>query len=281
MTSVQFSIVVPLYNAAGYVERCIRALLSQTLPAGSYEILLVDNNSTDRSAEIVRRFDCVRLLNEPEQGSYAARNRGIREAQGEIAAFTDPDCVPREDWLEQIGHAMTDPQTGIVLGDRRFARDSGVLGMLAAYESALGARIFTTQRVNSYYGYTNNMAIGMSIAKALGGFEHRQRGADSLFLRRAVERYGAPVLKYAPEVVVRHLEIAGVRDYLRKKRVYGKVNRDSAVATPQALPLATRWALALQAKRDCSSSLAETIGFLSVLAAGATQFEWERRKIGE
>jgi glycosyltransferase involved in cell wall biosynthesis len=278
---MQFSVVVPLYNAAGYVERCVRALLSQTLSADRYEILLVDNNSTDRSAEIVRRFNRVRLLNEPEQGSYAARNRGIREAQGEIVAFTDPDCVPREDWLEQIGHAMADPDTGVVLGDRRFARDSGVLGMLAAYESALGAQIFATQRVKSYYGYTNNMAVRMPIVKALGGFQHRLRGADSLFLRRAVELYGPPVLQYAPEVLVRHLEIAGIRDYLRKKRVYGKVNRDFAVATPQALPLATRWALAVQAKRERASSLAETIGFLSVLAAGATQFEWERRKIGK
>jgi glycosyltransferase involved in cell wall biosynthesis len=275
---MKFSIVVPLYNAAAYVERCVRALLSQTAPADCYEILVVDNNSTDASAAIAGSFDRVQLMEEPDQGSYAARNRGIRGARGEIVAFTDPDCVPREDWLEQIGRAMGDPTTGVVLGERRFARDSGVLGMLAAYESALGARIFTTQRTKSYYAYTNNMAVRMSLLKALGGFEHRLRGADSQFLRRAMELHGAPVLKYAPEAVVRHLEIAGIRDYLGKKRVYGMVNRDSALATPQALPLAMRWELAVKETRERAASLAETAGFLGVLAAGAMRFEWERRK---
>ena len=84
---MEFSVIVPVFNAAKYLERCIRALLSQTLPTDRYEILMVDNNSTDQSAAIIRSFDPVKLLNEPEQGSYAARNRGIREAHGARAAY--------------------------------------------------------------------------------------------------------------------------------------------------------------------------------------------------
>jgi len=279
---MEFSVIVPVFNAAKYLERCISALLSQTLPADRYEILMVENNSTDQSAAIIRSFDRVRLMNEPEQGSYAARNRAIREAQGEIIAFTDPDCIPQQDWLERIRRAMAGSETrpGVILGDRRFARDSGVLGMLAAYESALGARIFTTQRVPCYYGYTNNMAVRMSIVKALGGFQHRLRGADSLFLRRAVEVYGAPVVKYAPDALVRHLEIDGISNYLEKKRIYGKLNRDSGIATPEALSLATRFELAARVKREQGSSFIESIGFLGILAAGAMQFELERRSGG-
>jgi glycosyltransferase involved in cell wall biosynthesis len=274
---VKFSVIVPVFNAAIYVERCVRALLSQSLPAEQYEILMVDNNSTDRSAAIIGNFDRVRLINETEQGSYAARNRGVRESQGEIAAFTDPDCVPQEDWLEQILCAMADSETGVILGARRFASDSGVLGLLADYESALGARIFTTHRVKCYYGYTNNMSVRMSIMKALGGFQHWQRGADSGFLRLTIERYGVTVLRYAPEVLVRHLEIDSIRDYLEKKGIYGKVNRNADLS-PQALPLAGRFELAGQVMRKCGCSLAERIAFLGVLGAGAMEFEWERRK---
>lgn len=278
MTRMEFSVIVPVFNAAEYLERCVRALLSQTFPAAGYEILMVDNNSTDQSAAILRSFGRVRLMNESEQGSYAARNRGLLEARGEIVAFTDPDCVPQEDWLEQIRRAMADPETRVVLGDRRFVCDSGVLGMLAAYESALAAEIFTTRRVKSYYGYTNNMSVRTGTLREVGGFQHRLRGADGLFLRRAVELYGLPVLKYAPEVMVRHLEIAAISDYLQKKVVYGRFSRDSELATPKALSLAERFELALKVKRQSGASLTENIGFLSVLAAGAVQFEWERRK---
>src|SRR5678815_1507408 len=126
--TMDFSIVVPFFNAERYIERCARALLAQAYPAERYEILMVDNNSTDSSARIVRGFDRVRLLQESEQGSYAARNRGIDQARGDIVTFTDPDCEPRKDWLEQIGRAMDGPGTQLVLGDRLFAGDRGVLG---------------------------------------------------------------------------------------------------------------------------------------------------------
>ena len=136
---MDFSIVVPFFNAEKFIERCVQALVAQTFPADRYEILMVDNNSQDSSAGIVRRFERVKLLQETEQGSYAARNRGIQDARGSIVAFTDPDCVPREDWLEQIGRAMAQPDAGLVLGERQFASDSGILGRLAGYESGLAA----------------------------------------------------------------------------------------------------------------------------------------------
>jgi glycosyltransferase involved in cell wall biosynthesis len=272
---MDFSIVVPVFNAAKYVERCVRALLVQTYPADRYEIMIVDNNSADGSAEMVRD-NRVTIVHEAEQGAYSARNRGMREARGEVVVFTDPDCEPRADWLEQIRCAMAGPGTGVVLGNRRFAQDTGILGMLAAYESALGSHIFTTQHVECYYAYTNNMAVRMSILKDLDGFRSLDRGADSLFLRQAIERYGRSVLKYAPEAVVRHLEIASIRDYLDKKAVYGKVNGDRMLATPGSLPLATRLKLALKVQSEQGGSVAARIGFIGTLAAGAIRFERNR-----
>ena len=280
MTAIDFSVVVPFFNAGRFIERCAVALLSQTYPADRFEILMVDNNSTDRSAHIVGKFDRISLLRETQQGSYAARNRGIQEARGAIVAFTDPDCVPRDNWLELIGRAMTEPQTKVVLGDRQFAIDTGILGTLAAYESALSARIFTEERVDCYYAHTNNMAVRMSFLKALGCFRALQRGADSLFIRRAVDQYGRSVVKYAPQAVVRHLEVASVRDYVEKKSIYGKVNQSRELATPNALPLGVRLELALRANRERRGSLAHAVGLLAVLAAGSIRFEWERRQGG-
>jgi glycosyltransferase involved in cell wall biosynthesis len=271
---MEFSVVVPFFNAEKFIERCAQALLTQTLPPDRYEILMVDNNSQDSSASIVRRFDRVRLLQEAEQGSYAARNRGIDAARGEIVAFTDPDCVPRKDWLEQIGRAMAQPHTALVLGGRQFATDSGILGMLAAYESGTVARIFAGQEAGCYFGYTNNMSVRMSIVKAIGGFQKLARGADTLFLRRVAELYGGSALQYNPDAMVRHLEIARVRDYLRKKTIYGQVRRRMDTDAPGSLPLATRVKLALRANGERGGSLADRIAFFGILAAGAIRFEW-------
>jgi glycosyltransferase involved in cell wall biosynthesis len=276
--AIRFSVVVPFYNPGTYIHRCAKALISLAYPAELYEIIMVDNNSTDESAGIVEQFDRITLLREAQQGSYAARNRGIRHARGEIVAFTDPDCVPRADWLEQIGRAMERPETGIVLGDRQFALDGGVLGMLAAYESELAAQVFAQEQPDYYYAYTNNMAIRAAILTTLGGFRTLIRGADSLFLRRAVDHYGRAVLRYAPQAVVRHLEIANIHDYLEKKSVYGRVSRNSELATPRALSLGTRFKLALSARKKAAASVADSIGFFGVLAAGAARFEWQRRQ---
>jgi len=276
--TVAISVVIPVYNAARYLDRCIEGLLSQTLARDQYEILMIDNNSTDGSDRIIEGFGGVRLLKEPEQGSYAARNRGLREASGGIVVFTDPDCVPETDWLEQMQRALSEPGVGVVLGGRRFATDTGALGMLSAYEEAIAARIFGTQSIRSYYGYTNNMAVRMSIVRELDGFEHRMRGADSIFLRRAVELHGPSILRYVPGAVVRHLEIESIRDYLEKKAVYGKVNHDPATATPQPLPLAARLELAMSARPSGGGSMAESMRFWGTLALGAALFEWKRWK---
>jgi glycosyltransferase involved in cell wall biosynthesis len=278
MTELDFSIVVPVFNAEPFIERCLRSLIQQTYPADRYEIIVVDNNSSDRSAAIVAKFNRVKLLHEPEQGSYAARNTGIRVARGEVVAFTDPDCEVQADWLRKIAQAMERAEACLVLGDRRFAGDAGVLGMLAAYESAVGALIFNTEKVDCYYAYTNNMAVRMSLLKSLGGFRHLERGADTLFLRDALAQYSPSIVQYAPAVVVRHLEISRVEDYLRKKGIYGRVDGRRGMANRRALPLIERMALALRIKRESGASIAMNIGFLGSLAAGAARFEWEMRR---
>jgi glycosyltransferase involved in cell wall biosynthesis len=271
---MDFSIVVPFFNAEKFIERCVQALVAQKFPADRYEILMVDNNSHDSSAAIVRRFERVQLLQEPEQGSYAARNRAIHQARGRIVAFTDPDCVPREDWLEQISRAMAQPDAALVLGKRQFARDSGILGMLAAYESGVAARVFEGRQVDCYYGYSNNMAVRKSTLEAIGGFRKLVRGADTLLLRRVVELFGTSALQYSPDMMVRHLEIAGVSDYLRKKTIYGRVHRHMEPGAPHSLPVATRFELALRANRERGGSLVDTLVFFGILAAGAIRFEW-------
>jgi glycosyltransferase involved in cell wall biosynthesis len=114
------SIVVPFYNEEKHIKQCIQALLSLDYPRDRYEILTVNNNSTDRSVEIVSSYPEVRLLHEKKQGDFPARNVGVSNARGEIIAFTDSDTAPYPEWLRQAMEAMRDQNTALVVGNLQF-----------------------------------------------------------------------------------------------------------------------------------------------------------------
>jgi hypothetical protein len=87
-------------------------------------------------------------------------------------------------------------------------------------------------------------------------------------------------IAYAPAMMVRHLEIEGVRDYLEKKSIYGRVNRNPDVSPQRPLPLRTRLQLAMRVIRERRLGPGTAIGLIGALAAGAVQFDWQRRRSG-
>jgi len=88
------SVIVPALNAEKAIKECILSLLNQNYPKNKYEIIFVDNNSTDNTYNILKKFrKRIKILKELEEGSYRARNKGLRSARGSIIAFTDSDCI--------------------------------------------------------------------------------------------------------------------------------------------------------------------------------------------
>ncbi|MBN2372462.1 glycosyltransferase [bacterium] len=98
---VKFSVIVPVYNGEKTLERCLSALKRQTIPRDDYEIILVDDGSTDGTANIARS-NVDKYLYQKNQGPAAARNLGVRMANGKIVLFTDSDCEPVENWIEEM-----------------------------------------------------------------------------------------------------------------------------------------------------------------------------------
>ncbi|QCW02749.1 glycosyltransferase family 2 protein [Natrinema pallidum] len=106
--SPDLSVIVPVYNDPSGIATTIASLRSQSLPEDEYELLIVDNGSSDRTrAVITDRLDGAdnarALVEAQRQGSYAARNTGIRASDGDILAFVDADMTVPEEWLE---HAL-------------------------------------------------------------------------------------------------------------------------------------------------------------------------------
>lgn len=234
----EISVIVPFYNAEQYIRECITGLLSQNYPADAYEIIMIDNNSTDASAEIVKQHPRITLLTEKKQGAYAARNRGLVAARGALMAFTDPDCVPEKDWLRNIAATLSLVNVCVIIGNCQMARDSLSLSLLAAYERHKMQFIHGSSIKELYYGYTNNMAVKGDIFAQLGPFAERARGADSMFIRQVVDKFSCDAVRYETSVRVRHLEMRDAWKYYQKQFIYGHSNRlwrEAVVARPLAL----------------------------------------------
>jgi len=96
------SVIVPVYNAEAMIGDCIESLLAQDYPDERYEIIIVDNDSTDDTAEVIKSYPVKYVLEDEIHTSYAARNTGARHARGEALAFCDADQVATESWLTNL-----------------------------------------------------------------------------------------------------------------------------------------------------------------------------------
>jgi glycosyltransferase involved in cell wall biosynthesis len=102
------SIIIPTFNGASRIGNCLDALLDQTVERDA-EILVINDGSTDGTADVVARHSGVRLITQSNAGPAAARNRGALEARGTIILFTDDDCVPTPEWLAAMIEPFKDP----------------------------------------------------------------------------------------------------------------------------------------------------------------------------
>lgn len=118
---MEISFIIIAYNEEKYIEQCLRSVFSQTnLP--SFEVIVVDNNSTDRTYEIVRnKFPQAKLVQELQQGMTKARNRGAKEAKGNVLVFFDADdIVPQNYATSMLAYFAKHPKVVGISGPARF-----------------------------------------------------------------------------------------------------------------------------------------------------------------
>lgn len=103
---MKISIIIPVYNEAESLNACLEAIAAQN--TAPYEVIVVDNNSTDETAEVARQFRFVRLLTETRQGVVHARNTGFDAARGSIIGRIDADTILPADWTKRISELFND-----------------------------------------------------------------------------------------------------------------------------------------------------------------------------
>jgi glycosyltransferase involved in cell wall biosynthesis len=194
------SVIIPVFNGERVVRPLLSSLARLDYPGDRYEVILVDNGSTDSTMQIAGEF-AVRVLSEASvRSSYAARNLGIAQARHEILAFTDADCVVDPRWVAEGVAAMAAQEADMVAGRIEFTfsrrASSGEL-----YDSLVHMRNDLLVRTKGR-AVTANLFIRSQLFSELGEFPGVQSGGDGLWTSRAVA--AGRKLAYAPEAVVRH-----------------------------------------------------------------------------
>lgn len=229
MTRPSVSVVVPVYEDPAGVAATLAAVTAQTYPDESYEVIVVDNGSADRTPAVVRswvrrRPDLVSLrFRRDRQGSYAARNAGIEAASGEVVAFLDADVVVDRTWLadvvgriragrDYVGCAVEpagDPADPVVAYNRRteFPVDEYLAG--------------------SDFAPTCALAVRREVLEAVGPFDPALVSSGDKEFGRRVRAAGFDQ-HYAGDVAVRHPSRsvpALVRKYVRVGRGFEQLDR--------------------------------------------------------
>lgn len=111
---MKISIVIPVYNEADALGACLEAIYQQTF--NPFEVIVVDNNSTDDTLAVAQRYKFVRVLHEPRQGVIYARTAGFDAARGDVIARLDADSIVPPDWLESVGEVFADKSVDAASG---------------------------------------------------------------------------------------------------------------------------------------------------------------------
>ncbi|WP_250125297.1 glycosyltransferase [Chroococcidiopsis sp. CCMEE 29] len=200
------SIIIPVFNHAEQLKTCLKSLANQTYPKHFYEIVVVDNGSDkdEDIAGIVTQFGQAIATYESTPGSYAARNKGISLAKGEVIAFTDADCIPSANWIENgVQNLLQTPNCGLVIGKIEiFFKNPNQITPVELYESITA---FPQKELLEKYkgGATANVFTFRSVIEQVGLFNARMKSNGDLEWGQRVYAAGYKQI-YADDTCVAH-----------------------------------------------------------------------------
>lgn len=212
----EITVIIPVWNGEQDLSHCLRALEAQTLAREAFEVLVVDNGSTDSTAAVARGFAGVRVLDEPAPGSYNARNTGLAAAQGRYVAFTDADCRPTPDWLgEALSACRANSDAGVVGGRIDLFGETDRPSLAELYERTFAFR--QDEVIASGRCTTANWISPRVVLEGLGGFDGALKSGGDYALSLRIAASGKAMI-YEDRMVVLHPARATLAALAKKRR---------------------------------------------------------------
>lgn len=212
------SVVVCSYNGAATLAQCLRSLSELIYP--DYEVILVDDGSTDDTFVIASAYPSVRYIHQSNQGLSAARNVGLQASTGAIVAYTDSDCFADPHWLTHLVYQLQ--QTGAAaVGGPNLTPDDGWLSACVAASPGQPTHVLENDQIAEHIPGCN-MAFRREVLEALHGFVDRYRKAgDDVDLCWRLQQAGQWIT-FAPGAFVWHHRRQDPGSYLRQQAGYGE-----------------------------------------------------------
>lgn len=209
----QVSVIVPVKNGEKTIEKLLEALGGQDYPASKLQIIIVDNGSTDGTPEIIKKYPFTLEYEHRIASSYAARNKGLAAAEGEIIAFTDSDCVPEKDWVRKgvetlLGKNadMAGGKVSFILSDPPTAAE--IIDSVTHMQNEDNIK-------NKHTAVTANLFVRRKLFDRVGLFAEAKSGEDFNWTKKATNQGFS--LVYAPEAIIYH-PARKMRELLEKSR---------------------------------------------------------------
>ena len=197
----KISVVIPAYNEEKLIATCVRAVVNQSLAKDQYEVLVIDNNSSDKTAQIAKKEGATVIPYTEKQGFAEAKQFGTSQANADIIAYTDADSVPEHEWLEKLLMLMANEQYQCIGGTILSTDSKGLSGLsfvlydyLAAWNQLFGVSLI----------WSPNMAVRKAAFDAIGGFNLSIKTSDDWeFILRMQKKFGRKSTLYSRHVLVK------------------------------------------------------------------------------
>jgi glycosyltransferase involved in cell wall biosynthesis len=213
------SVVVCAYNAARTIDECLTALETVNYP--DFEVIVVNDGSTDGTAAAAARYRFARVINTPQKGLSAARNVGLAHATGEIIAYTDADVRVDPEWLTYLVQPFGDPLIGVAGGPAIVPDDDPWFAQCVARAPGAPTPVLLDDRIAEHVPGCN-CAFRTHVLGAIGGFNPLfRRAGDDVDVCWRIQAQGWKI-GFAPAALAWHRHRASTRAYWRQQIGYGE-----------------------------------------------------------
>ena len=215
--SPSITVIIPVFDDADGLRQCLEALERQTMPRARFEAIVVDNGSKTSAASLVAQFSFAKYCFEPKKGSYAARNAGIRQASAPLLAFTDSDCRPQPNWLEEAS-AFFDREASVDAAGGQVELSVSTRRSVAELHELLLPPIPQKHLVEcAGFAATANLIVRAPVFQSVGPFNEDLLSAGDWEWGSRLTA-GGHTLHYLPHCSVIHPARTSVRSLIQRRR---------------------------------------------------------------